>query len=73
MVSASLGADEFDVPANAGLGAQLDELGIGSDVFDALRLTLPDRLDLTTYTLGASFAYEVDFWGRNRNAARAAA
>ncbi len=72
-VSASLGADEFDVPANAGIGAQLDELGIGSDVFDALRLTLPDRLDLTTYTLGASFAYEVDFWGRNRNAARAAA
>lgn len=73
MISTSLGAESFDVPANAGLGAQLEELGIGSDVFDAFRLTLPDRLDLTTYSLGANFAYEADFWGRNRNAARAAA
>ena len=72
-ISTSLGADSFDVPANAGLGAQLAELGIGSSVFDAFRLTLPDRLDLTTYSLGANFAYEADFWGRNRHAARAAA
>ena len=73
MISASLGVDSFDVPANAGLGAQLEELGIGAGVFDAFSLTLPDRLDLTTYSLGANFAYEADFWGRNRDAARAAA
>ena len=73
MISASLGAESFDVPANAGLGAQLEELGIDSGVFDAFNLTLPDRLDLTTYSLGANFAYEADFWGRKRDAARAAA
>ena len=72
-VSASLGADSFDVPANAALGAQLEELGIDSGVFDAFNLTLPERLDLTTYGLGANFAYEADFWGRRRHAARAAA
>ena len=72
MVQASLGATQFDAPTNAGLGAQLDELGLGSDVFSAFGFALPDRLDQTTYSVGADFAYEVDVWGRNRNAALAA-
>lgn len=72
MVQASLGATQFDVPTNAGLGAQLDQLGLGSDVFNAFGFTLPDRLDQTTYSVGADFAYEVDLWGRDRNAALAA-
>ena len=72
-VSASLGANEIDIPANAGIGAQLDEVGIGADLFDDFGLTLPERLDLTTYTLSANFAYEVDFWGRASNTAAAAA
>ena len=71
-VQASLGATDFDAPTNAGIGAQLNELGLGSDVFGAFGFALPDRLDLSTYTAGAEFAYEVDFWGRNRNAALAA-
>ena len=71
-VSASLGAEASDVPANAALGAQLDEFGLDSDTLDALNVTFPERLDLTTYTLGANFSYEIDFWGRNRNDARAA-
>ncbi|MCY4344297.1 MAG: efflux transporter outer membrane subunit [Gammaproteobacteria bacterium] len=69
---ASLGVSRFDAPTNAGLGAQLDELGLGADVTEAFGFTLPDRLDLTTYSLGADFAYEADFWGRHRNAALAA-
>ena len=69
---ASLGANRFDAPTNAGLGAQLDELGLGPDVTEAFGVTLPNRLDLTTYSLGAEFAYEADFWGRHRNAAFAA-
>ena len=71
-VQASLGANDFDAPTNAGIGAQLNELGLGSDVFDTFGFTLPDRFDLSTYSVGAEFAYEVDFWGRARNAARAA-
>ena len=42
------------------------------DAFAAFDLTLPERLDQTTYTAGADFAYEVDFWGRARSAARSA-
>lgn len=72
-LSASLSADSYDAPANAALGAQLDEFGIDSDTLDALDATFPDRLGLTTYSLGANFSYELDFWGRNRNGARAAA
>ena len=44
MVQASLGVNEFDAPANAGLGAQLDELGLGSRVTETFGVVLPDRL-----------------------------
>ena len=71
-VRANVGANEFDAPTNAGIGAQLNELGLGPDVFGAFGFALPERLDLTTYSAGAEFAYEVDFWGRDRSAARAA-
>ena len=71
-VQGSLGAGGFDVPINVGLGAQLEELGLGADTFAAFNLALPDRLDQTTYDLGVDFAYEVDLWGRDRNAALSA-
>ncbi len=68
----SVSANDFDTPTNAGIGAQLDELGLGSAVEGASGITLPDRLGLTTYALSMEFAYEADFWGRNRNDALAA-
>ena len=71
-LQASVGAVGFDAPANVGLGAQLDDFGLGADTLAGFGLKLPDRLDQTTYTGGAEFAYEVDFWGRHRNAALAA-
>ena len=71
-IQASLGAGGFDAPTNAGLGAQFEQLGLGADAFAAFGLALPDRLDQTTYSVGADFAYEVDFWGRHRNTALSA-
>ena len=71
-MQAAIGPSETRMPTSAGLGAQLDQLGLGSDVFEAFGFVLPDRLDLTTYSAGAEFAYEADFWLRARNSARAA-
>ncbi len=65
--SATADVNDLDLPTNAGIGAQLDELGLGERLADQFGLSLPDRLGLTTYNLGAQFAWETDFWGRNRN------
>ena len=72
LVNPVAGIVDFDIPTNAGIGAQLDELGLGSDLTEVFGLSLPDRVGLTTYTFGAEFAYEADFWGRNRNTRLAA-
>lgn len=72
MVTPSIGAVDLDSPTNAGIGAQLDELGLGSELIEGFGFALPDRLKLRTYHLGAEFAYEADFWGRNRKDALAA-
>ena len=72
LLQPSVGVNDFDTPTNAGIGAQLDELGLGSGADSAVGISLPDRLGLTTYSIGAEFAYELDFWDRNRNDARAA-
>ena len=62
-----IGASDSDTPTNVGIGAQFDELGLGPDQGSAFGIVLPDRLGLTTYSASAELAYEVDFWGRNRN------
>ena len=72
LVRPSVGGIDFETPTNAGIGAQLEELGLDDEAYAAFGVVLPDRLGLTTYSVGGDFAYEVDFWGRNRNSARAA-
>ena len=72
MVQAALGTNTFDAPTNAGIGAQLDELGLGAELYDSFGVRLPDRLGLSTYAVGTDFAYEADLWGRDRNTALSA-
>ena len=71
LLQPSVGVSDSDTPTNAGIGAQFEELGLESGL-GASGLVLPDRLGLTTYTAAAEVAYELDFWGRNRNDALAA-
>ncbi len=67
-LQASGTATDQDTPANAGFGQQFRDLAGGDDS----GFQFPDRLGLTTYSLGADFAYELDFWGRARNDAKSA-
>ena len=68
VVGARAAVDDFSSPTNAGIGAQLQELGLEEALGDTAEdFTLPDRLGLTTYALSADVAYELDFWGRARN------
>ena len=72
LINPSIGGNDFTTPTNAGIGAQLEELGLDDDAYSAFGIVLPQEIGLTTYSLGGAFVYEADFWGRDRNAARAA-
>lgn len=71
-VQASASVTDQNTPANAGFGEQFRKLagGDGGDLPGGIEF--PDRLEFTTYSLGADFSYELDFWGRARNDAHAA-
>ena len=72
VLQATASATDQDTPANAGFGQQFRELtGTGDGALPG-GLQFPDRLGITTYSLGTEFAYELDFWGRARNDARSA-
>lgn len=72
MVQPSAGVEDTDTPTNAGVGKQIGEFGVSPELEQEFGIAPPDRLAVTTYSLSASFAYEVDFWGRKNNDARAA-
>jgi len=71
-VAPALSAVDLETPTNAGIGAQLDELGFGPELIEDFGFALPDRLQLRTFSFSAEFAYEADFWGRHRQDALAA-
>lgn len=68
----SVGAEDTDSPANAGVGQQIEEIGLSPELKQEFGVSVPDRLAVTTYFLTTEFSYEADFWGRNRNDAQAA-
>ena len=72
-VGVSGAVQDQDIPTDAGIGAQIQALGLGGEPGDTIAgFVLPERLEVTTYSVSADFAYELDFWGRARNDARAA-
>lgn len=71
-VGASAAVNDIDTPTDAGIGAQIQALGLGSPGDTIAGFALPERIELTTYSVSVDFAYELDFWGRARNDARAA-
>lgn len=68
VIGARARVDDLRSPTDAGIGAQVQELGL-EELLGGLAddFTLPDRLGLTNYTLSADVAYEFDFWGRVRS------
>ena len=72
-VGVSGSVQDLDIPTDAGIGAQIQALGLGGEAGDTIAgFVLPERLEVTTYSVSADLAYELDFWGRARNDARAA-
>lgn len=71
-LGASATATDQDSPTNTGFGQQFRELAGGEDSPLPGGFQFPDRFGVTTYSLGADFAYELDFWGRARNDSKAA-
>lgn len=69
-VGASASASEQNTPANTGFGSQFG--GLGGAPGDTTTAPTIDRFDFTTYSASIDFSYELDFWGRVRNDARAA-
>ncbi len=74
VVRAGAGVDSFDVPHQRRHRRRNSESWVWTRCSAARTggFTLPDRIGLTTYSLYADFAYELDFWGRVRHASLAA-
>ncbi|MEM8694666.1 MAG: TolC family protein [Pseudomonadota bacterium] len=65
------GADRLPT-LNATGGANYSDTPLAGTNFGAIGGNGPSRLTNETYSTGLDFAYELDFWGRARNDARAA-
>jgi multidrug efflux system outer membrane protein len=75
--SVSLNGDvtRSSTPSNTGLGSSIggDTPGDSTGGLPpGISFDFPDRFDFTTYSASLGFAYELDFWGKNRNESSAA-
>lgn len=72
-VQLSAGASDQNAPANTGLGSRIRALALGRTRGDSASATPAlDRFAFSTWSVGVDFSYEIDFWGRARNDAKAA-
>lgn len=72
-VQLSAGASDQNAPANTGLGSRIRALALGRTGGDSASATPAlDRFAFSMWSVGVDFSYEIDFWGRARNDARAA-
>ena len=75
-VQASVDGTNSNTPSNTGAfsniggGGDDSETDAGDNPFGGFQL--PDRFENVTYSASLSLSYELDFWGKNRNAAQAA-
>lgn len=71
-VQLSAGASDQNAPANTGLGSRIRALALSRTGGDSASAPVLDRFAFSTWSVGVDFSYEIDFWGRARNDARAA-
>lgn len=65
-VQATIDGNNSSIPSNTGAFSSIGGDGpVGG-------FQLPDRFETVTYSASLGLSYELDFWGKNRNAARAA-
>ena len=69
-VQANVDGNKSNIPSNTGAFSNIGGDDAGDSPFGGFQL--PDRFETVTYTASLGLSYELDFWGKNRNAARAA-
>ncbi len=70
-VQATVDGNRQNIPSNTGAFSSIRGDGDGGDGAPG-GFQFPDRFETVTYSASLGLSYELDFWGKNRNTARAA-
>ncbi|MBX2818224.1 MAG: TolC family protein [Rhodothermaceae bacterium] len=71
-VQATADGNRQNIPSNTGAFSSIGGDDEGGGGAPAGGFQLPDRFETVTYSASLGLSYELDFWGKNRNAAQAA-